>query len=202
MRVLSSELYSVAWFKLADFVSRGEKERALNVHKLLMHSVDEQAFSYQLEGDILLSFDDEMALSKYHIAANLYKKQGEYKRAIAVYRHILLKKEELSIVESLLDVYNLLHDENNVVSTFKIFAKICLEKKETGLLLSRLHSFNLHHNKLLLARLHGILVEAMLLYDAANKQLKMYAQQATDLYKEAGNEKALLNFMDFIKKNT
>lgn len=200
MRILSSESYSVAWFKLADFVARGEKERALNVHKLLMHSVDEQAFSYQLEGDILLSFDDEMALSKYHVAANLYKKQEKYKRAIDVYRHVLLKKEDLSIVEALLDVYNLLNDIENVISTFKLFSRICLEEKKSGLLFNRLHSFNLHPNKLLYARLHGVLVENMLLCDSENQQLKLYIQQAVDLYKKSGDKNALDIFLPKIEK--
>ena len=129
MRLLSSESYNVAWFKLADFVARGEKERALNVHKLLMHSVDEQAFAYQLEGDILLSFDDEAALGRYHVAANLYKKSEQFNRAIAIYRHVLTFKEDLSIIEALLDVYHVLHDSVHIIQTFGLFAKVCIQKK-------------------------------------------------------------------------
>jgi hypothetical protein len=200
MRVLSSESYSVAWFKLADFVARGEKERALNVHKLLMHSVDEQAFAYQLEADILLSFDDEMALSKYHVAANLYKKQEKYQRAIDVYRHVLLRFEDISIVEALLDVYNLLENDEQLVKTFSLFAKVCLKKQDVGLLFNRLHSFSVYPRKIVYARLHVTLVEAFLLHDPTNKHLKMYLEQTVDLLKECKDKKLFNSFVDRVKE--
>ena len=49
---------SLAWFKLAEFVTRGEKERALSIFRLLAHSIRHDALVVQLEGDILLAFDD------------------------------------------------------------------------------------------------------------------------------------------------
>lgn len=85
-----SEKYSVAWFKLADCVSRGEKERALGVYRLLAHSLEDSAFAQQLEADLLLSFKDEKAaFDKYCQAANVYKKQGNILQAAAVYEHAL-----------------------------------------------------------------------------------------------------------------
>ena len=200
MRLLASGSSNIAWFKLADFVSRGEKERALNVHKLLMYSVDEQAFAYQLEGDILLSFDDDLALSKYHVAANLYKKQGKYQRAIDVYRHVLLQKEDVSIIEALLDVYHLLNIREQIIATFALLAKACVLKKNIGFLFGRLYSFSMSPDKKMYARLYGALIEAIVLYDSHNKHLKMYLQQAIDLYQECEAIEELDSFLAGIQK--
>jgi tetratricopeptide (TPR) repeat protein len=88
MRQIPSDKYTIAWFKLADFVSRGEKERALGLYRLLTHSIGDEALSHQLAGDLFLSFHDEQALQKYYQAAELYKKQHRYLQAVAVYEHI------------------------------------------------------------------------------------------------------------------
>ncbi len=88
MKLLSSGPHNVAWFKLAEFIVRKEKERALSVFKLLVHSITDQAFTNQLEGDILLAFDDAGALDRYHTAAHLYKQDHNYQKAIAVYEHV------------------------------------------------------------------------------------------------------------------
>src|SRR3990172_10433854 len=76
MRQVPAEKYNIAWFKLAEFVARGEKERALGIYRLLIHSFDDKAFSYQLEGDLLSAFNDESARDKYLSAAQLYHKEG------------------------------------------------------------------------------------------------------------------------------
>jgi len=81
MRLPTNRSYTLAWFKLANFVNRGEKERALNVLKLLMHSIQDEAVPYQLEGDLLLAFDDNAALDRYHVAANLHKITGKTTKA-------------------------------------------------------------------------------------------------------------------------
>lgn len=82
--------YSIAWFKIADFVSRGEKERALGVYRLLSHSIEDSAVVLQLEADILLSCNDEQqALIKYQAAATLYQQVGKLLEALAVYSHLL-----------------------------------------------------------------------------------------------------------------
>jgi len=162
MKVVSSESSSIAWFKLADFVSRGEKERALTIHRLLMHSVDERAFAYQLEGDILYAFDDEMALNRYHAAAEVYKKDKKYKRAIAVYHHALLKKNDLSIIEELLNVYILLNNEKNLISIFILFTKVCLEKKENKLLVDKLAFLKEHISESVYLHLYEIYTIALI----------------------------------------
>ena len=89
MRQLPTDKYNVAWFKLAEFVARGEKERALGLYRLLVHSFDNHALACQLEGDLLLSFNDKEAIEKYLEAAVLYEKQERLMEAVAVYEHII-----------------------------------------------------------------------------------------------------------------
>jgi hypothetical protein len=81
---------SVAWFKLAEFIERGEKERALGIYKLLALSINNEAFTYQLEGDILLAFEDTAAKEKYLQAAEYYLKQNNVAAAVGTLNHLVL----------------------------------------------------------------------------------------------------------------
>jgi len=92
MKQVPSDKYNVAWFKLAQYVSRREKERALGVYRLLSHSISDAAYACQLEGDILLAFNDEQAEHKYLKAAQLYAQQQQLLHAIAMYENLLLFK--------------------------------------------------------------------------------------------------------------
>ena len=121
MKTFASESYTIAWFKIADFVARGEKERALHMYPLLMHSISEPAISYQLEGDILLAFDDMAALECYRKAVELYKKSGKFRQAIGVYEHASLFVQDEKILKELLDLYILCDD---IVGFNVIFVKL------------------------------------------------------------------------------
>lgn len=106
MKMLSSGSYTIAWFKLAEFVSRGEKERALTMYKLLMHSVTNRAFAVQLEADILSAFQDHTsAIDKYLISAQLYQDQYEFEQAIAIYEHIVIMTKNIETLRLLIDLY-------------------------------------------------------------------------------------------------
>jgi len=96
MKETSSEKYSVAWFKLAEFVGRGEKERALGLYRLLVHSFEDRAFAYQLEGDLLLSFNDQEAQDRYMQAARLYQEDGSMLKSAAIYEHLLFLEPDNS----------------------------------------------------------------------------------------------------------
>lgn len=90
MRRIPSDKYNIAWFKLAECVSRGEQERAFGVYRLLSHSIDDHALVQQLAGDLFLAFHDEqMALDKYERAADLYQRDERVQSAVAVYNHML-----------------------------------------------------------------------------------------------------------------
>ncbi|MBU1008170.1 hypothetical protein KKA53_03780 [Candidatus Dependentiae bacterium] len=85
---------SVAWFKLAELVSRGEKEKTLTLYRLLSHSFDERAYVLQVEGDILWAFEDKEAIGRYKQAAFLYQKENKIHASIAVYEHIVIIKPD------------------------------------------------------------------------------------------------------------
>lgn len=93
---------SISWFKLAEFVERGEKERALGIYKLLALSIHDTAFTYQLEGDILLAFDDQQAITKYLQAAQHYIQQNNILSAIGVLNHVVILAPNQTIAWDLL----------------------------------------------------------------------------------------------------
>lgn len=95
MKHTAPQKYTVAWFKLAEFVSRGEKERALGLYRLLSHSFEDYALAYQLAGDILLAFNDEEAIEKYKMAADLYKKNARFLEAIALYEQLIVLTDNI-----------------------------------------------------------------------------------------------------------
>ncbi|MCX5923711.1 MAG: hypothetical protein NTU89_04090 [Candidatus Dependentiae bacterium] len=185
MRVLASGSYNVAWFKLADFISRGEKERALSIHRLLMHSVQDVAIAYQLEGDILLAFDDNAALDRYHVAANLYKKSGKIQQAISVYEHVSLFKEDENVYEALLDIYMFMQNKSGILETFSRLAKVCLKKENISHLDHLFQRYLLESSKTMQARLSARFVRAILLYDEQNIDISSYTYQTLDLFKES-----------------
>lgn len=89
MKPVLSDKYSIAWFKIAECIAKGERERALGMYRLLSHSIDNQALAKQLEADILLFFADERAQVRYKEAAFLYANQQKFLEAIALYEHLL-----------------------------------------------------------------------------------------------------------------
>lgn len=91
MKKVSQNKQSVAWFKLAECVDRGEKEKALSFFRLLTHSYNELAFIKKLEADILTFFQDSNADNSYEEAALLYAKAGKLFEAALIYEHLLLE---------------------------------------------------------------------------------------------------------------
>jgi len=107
---------SIAWFKLAEYISRGEKERALGLYRLLSHTLENSPFELQLAGDILRACNDkERAIEKYLHAAQLYEKSEKFSHACGVYDHVLLldpERQDLKIKRALLAAY--MHDEERL----------------------------------------------------------------------------------------
>ena len=108
MRHLPANKYNIAWFKLAECVSRGEKERALGVYRLLSHSLEDEAFVYQLEGDILLAFGDTLgSIQRYMHALQAYKRDERYVEAAAIAEHIFhITDEKLIYAHQLVALYS------------------------------------------------------------------------------------------------
>lgn len=199
MKLLSSGSHNIAWFKLAEYVTRGEKERALSVYKLLMHSVADQAFAHQLEGDILLAFDDAAAIERYHHAAHLYKKQKSYQKAIAVYEHIASTKQDLDNLQALIDVYEHLQDFANMINSFARFAHVCVQTGNVALLMNRLHAYAAASSIDVQAELYAYSCFALIAHDRSNFSIKIYLEQTIELYLRVENAHSLDKFMAKLK---
>ncbi len=137
MRHIPNDKYTIAWFKLAECVAKGEKEKAFGVYRLLMHSLEDQAYAHQLEGDLLGAFSDERAPEKYAIAAQLYQNNSRYKEAAALYEDlILLVPHDSRYILKLIDVYTK-HKSNEItIEKLKKLLMLLREKRryEHGLL--------------------------------------------------------------------
>lgn len=199
MKLLSSGSYNIAWFKLADFVSRGEKERALNVYKLLMHSIQDEAFAYQLEGDILLSFQDYKAIDRYKVAANLYKKNGNYQKAIAVCEQSLSLKEDMSQFEDLLYMYELIGDQVKILHTYFRYAALAVQTNNIEQLIDRLAMYKASYQDVFIAELYGYTFLAFLMHNPTHLTIEEYLFMTLKLYIEHEKDCQLTRFMAKLK---
>lgn len=124
---------TIAWFKLAELVSRGEKEKALTLYRLLSHSFENRAYSLQVEGDLLWAFEDEAALEKYKQAAFLYKKEQKLACALAVYEHLLtLKPDYYDYLLRLVEFYARLDWPEKFNERFMVLLNL-FEKKQISI---------------------------------------------------------------------
>lgn len=125
MRYLPSDKYTIAWFKLAECVSKGEKEKAFGVYRLLMHSLEDQAYAYQLEGDLLSAFQDDRAVEKYAKAAHIYHLNNRYKEAAALYEELMLQlPDDEQYVAKLIEVYQKHKKHDVLVAKLKNLADL------------------------------------------------------------------------------
>lgn len=124
MRQLQEQKQTVAWFKLHQFIVRGEKEKALSIYKLLSLSIDNEAFNYKLEGDLLRAFDDNKnAITRYIYSAISHCKDGQFDEALEVCS--LVSPHDIEDFQLLLKFTRILLLCN---STHR--AKQCLEKAQ------------------------------------------------------------------------
>lgn len=129
--VPDSEKYAVAWFKLAELVSRREKERALALYRLLEHSLEDKPFASQLEADILLAFNDATAFEKYAHACRQYAQAGKMVAAACVYEHMItLEKTDAASLRLLVDVYNELKTQERVLQGLRYLMRWLLNNKD------------------------------------------------------------------------
>jgi len=127
MKQVPTDKYNIAWFKLAEYVARGEKERALGVYRLLSHSFDDVAFARQLEGDILWAFNDSAASHKYCQAAQLYQDDHRVLQAAAVYEHLItLHPTSIAYVSHIIDLYMQLSNASKVASYLAVLSDLVL----------------------------------------------------------------------------
>jgi hypothetical protein len=107
MKQMQSDKYTIAWFKIADYVSRGEKERALGVYRLLSHSFNDDAIARQLEGDINLSCNEKVrAIELYRLSVELYLKTHRFLEAAAILENLIeLVPGDIMLRVNVIDYY-------------------------------------------------------------------------------------------------
>lgn len=132
MKHIPQDKYNVAWFTLAECISRGEKVRALGVYRLLAHSIEDTAFRKQLEADILLAFDDKHnAIIKYQEAALIYSKNGKTLDAIAVCEHLKeLDSDTIDYPKQLVELYEQAGIHSKAISNLKLVFDLSLRKHD------------------------------------------------------------------------
>jgi tetratricopeptide (TPR) repeat protein len=132
MKHVPQDKYNVAWFTLAECVSRGEKVRALGVYRLLAHSIDDVAFARQLEGDILLALQDkDEAINKYKDAAFMYQQHGKLLEAIAIFEHLrCLEPDKLDHIKVIADLYQKINMKEKAIQNLKVLFEGLLRKND------------------------------------------------------------------------
>jgi len=199
MKQHSVDKQTVAWFKLAEFVSRGEKERALAMYRLLAHALDDQAFIRQLEGDLLLAFHDELAFERYNQAAVLYVKQGQTAQAASVYEHMIMfdsiTQEQLIL---LIDLYKQLSKETRVIEATKHMIRCLLEQKLFEQVSMILQSFDDNDAQGVL--LHQELIQAWVgVENMPTDSLMIHVKKIINFYFSSKQQKSLQTFLMTLK---
>lgn len=135
MANLQSGKYNVAWFKLAEFVMRKEKERALAIYRLLAHSICDKGLVFQLEGDLLWSFADQKAIDSYIKAGAIYEKDQKFIPAAAIYEHIVaLKSNNIEYSLKMLKIYNLINNDVKIQRSLQIVCEAIVFNKKAHII--------------------------------------------------------------------
>lgn len=131
MRHVPTDKHTIAWFKLAECISRGEREKAYGVYRLLAHSLADQAYAHQLEGDLLRCFDDTRAFEKYRIAAQLYYQDQRWLQAAGIAEHLKAFNELTPpIRELMIDVHERLKNTPYVSQLLKELVLCYIEQQQ------------------------------------------------------------------------
>ena len=130
MKQTQLDKHTIAWFKIAECVSRGEKERALGVYRLLSHSFNDNAVARQLEADIYLSFSEkDLAISLYLQAMELYQKSHRFLEAVAVCEHLItMNPDDTMLRRDAIKLYNALDNLSKMYGHIEKALDIILSK--------------------------------------------------------------------------
>lgn len=197
MKHLPADKYNIAWFKLAEFVARKEKERALGIYRLLVHSLDDRAVASQLEGDLLLCFNDLRAIDSYLKAAHVYEKELRIAQAAAVYEHIvLLNPEELQHLSAVTILYLKLDNQVKATEHALNFINNCIVQQAHGLLESFFNNLQEFKNLSCITEFYIATVFALLRHQpTAPEIITYYIEQTVNQAVKHGNRTQLQQFL-------
>ncbi len=193
MKQVVSEKYNVAWFKLADCIARGEKEKALGVYRLLSHSLDDKALACQLHADILLSFNDEQAEAIYRKAAEMYRDQEHYLQAAAVYEHLVtLQPHNIPYRVTMIELYQQLGISSKVTEYVEELIVYLLAKNDWKKAIELVNKFSMAADHAFAARLHErILFHVMNMNDVLPDTIMDHARAAIDAWWQDADQPAI-----------
>ncbi len=190
--------YSIAWFKLAEFVARGEKERALGIYRLLAHTIDDEAFVLQLEGDLFLAFQDmPQAQERYLEAARRYRKAGKLLQSAAVYEHLLgLADDTEQHLCVLTELYDELGHTDYLIQTTCQLVVVLVQKNQMSRARKLLSSLEEHAQQCPVASLHAQLACAMISTGFTTHQtIREHIQRALDGFVASDDHQELQAFL-------
>ena len=201
MPIVSSEHASLAWFKLAECVRRGEKERVLSVYRLLMHSFGDEAVSYQLQGDIFSTFSlNNDAAKSYYEAAQRFEQNHRYPQAI--YAHECVIAHDTQWYHS----YHVLvawYAQHGVYKRAKKIAYHVIQALVAHGHISRayetLHSYTTYFSQEQIAQLYELFVQYALQHahgSADRTMIHTGIAKTIDVYRQYNNEQAVRLFVD------
>ncbi len=200
MKQVVSEKYNVAWFKLADCIARGEKERALGVYRLLSHSFDDKALACQLHGDILHSFNDENAEAVYKRSAEMYRNEERYLQAAAVYEHLVtLQPHNVLYRMTIIELYQHLGIASKVTGYVEHLVQYLLEKNDWKKAIEVVSRFASGGDIIFGARLHErIVVYLIAMSDVLPDTIMEHARAAIDGWRDGEDDAAIERFVQKI----
>ncbi len=201
MRQVRSDKSNVAWFALAECISRGEKERALGVYRLLSHSFDDCALKVQLEADILWSFRDEGAIKKYQEAAEMFAKERRLLEATAVFEHVVtLVPRSLYALDTLIQLYVAMGQPIKALSHTFTFLEVAAANKEVSRMRDVVQQLEQVLEPEPRAQLYQQFTIALLKQDAPSHELVLVSmKKAIDLLLMHNQSRALQQFLSQIQ---
>jgi len=192
MKQLPSEKYSVAWFKLADCIARGEKERALGVYRLLSHSFDDPALACQLHADILLSLHDERAQEVYQEAAVLYHERNRLIEAAAVYEHLAtIDSQNLFYRMQIIELYRELRIVSKVTQYLFQLVDDLMAQDQWKKAIEMSNQYETAGDLAFTAQLHEKMFFHLINKDLPIDTIIAHAKKAIDAWLELDNQQAI-----------
>lgn len=200
MKQFESEKYTVAWYRLAEFVARGEKERALALYRLLVHSFDDQALAHQLEGDLLMSFNDIAAIQCYKKAIALFVTQKRFIEAAAVYEHICtVEPQNNEALHELLGLYVKLQHCAGFIATAKKLIDLYVQDHAYEATKKLCASYETQFPEVEINKLYAYVVLQLIKKQANDNLIKELLENVLERFVLSDNPKQLQSFLSQLK---